>query len=130
MNREIRLFDHHDEVRAAVLTASNKWKEAFNSGDASKCAALYETNAVMNAEPLGIFIGRVQIQTFWKIMVKSGYKDLVHLDPKVEVIGEKSAILSCDWTMNKAWGVINSELWVIQSDGSVRLREGHFEVQT
>ena len=30
--------------------------------------------------------------------------------------------------MNKASGVIHKELWVIQEDGSAKLREDHFEV--
>lgn len=48
-------------VLNAVNAASTKWKSAFNSGDAAGCAAQYEEAAIMNAKPLGTFIGTADI---------------------------------------------------------------------
>jgi ketosteroid isomerase-like protein len=121
------------EKKAAVLNAvhkaSEQWKSAFNSGDAAACAAQYEKNAIMRARPFGTFTGTPEIQGFWQNLINQGYSDVDYLDPKIEVIDEKSAILSSGWKMNKAGGVIHKELWVLQPDGSAKLREDDFEAK-
>ncbi|GJL79916.1 MAG: hypothetical protein NPINA01_29050 [Nitrospinaceae bacterium] len=45
----------------------------------------------------------------------------------IEVIDGTSAILTSGWKMNKASGVIHKELWVIQQNGTAKLREDDFE---
>ncbi len=121
------------EQKVAVLDAVNKasaqWKSAFNSGDAESCAALYEKNAIMHARPFGTFSGTAEIQGFWKKLIDDGYSDVEYIDPKIEVIDERSAILTSDWKMNKAGGVIHKELWVLQTDGTAKLREDDFEAK-
>lgn len=113
----------------AVSEASGKWRAAFNAGDASGCAAQYEGNAVMHARPFGTFSGRKEIEGFWKKLIEAGYSDVDYLDPRIEVVDENSAILKSGWKMNKASGVIHKELWVLQPDGTAKLREDDFEAQ-
>ncbi len=122
-----------EQVKAQVLTAvneaSSKWKAAFNSGDYVGCAQQYEAGAVMNAMPFGQFKGREAIQGFWQQLIADGFSDVDYVEPSIEVISETSAILKSGWKMNKAGGVITNELWVLQSDGSAKLREDDFEAQ-
>lgn len=121
--------DVREKVLTAVKAASEKWKVAFNSGDYAGCAAQYEVDAVMNAMPFGQFKGREAIQAFWQQLVADGFSDVDYIEPNVEVISPTSAILTSGWKMNKAAGVITKELWVVQSDGTAKLREDDFEAQ-
>ena len=116
-----------ETVVEAVKLVSKQWKSAFNSGDASGCAAQYEENAVMHARPFGKFTGTTEIRDFWQKLIDDGYSEVEYLDPKIEVVDEKSAILTSGWKMNKASGVIHRELWVLQADGTAKLREDDFE---
>jgi uncharacterized protein (TIGR02246 family) len=113
---------------AKVDKASGKWKAAFNSGDAAGCAAQYAADAVMVAKPFGTFAGREEIQAFWQKLIDDGFKDVDYVAPtKVEPVDSKSAILTSNWTMNKAKGIITKELWVVQADGTAKLTEDYFE---
>jgi len=116
-------------VLAAVEEGSKRWKAAFNAGDAAGCAAQYEAEAVMKAEPFGEFQGTEAIQAFWQKLVDDGFSEIEYLDPEIEVVDEQSAVLKSGWKMNNAKGIIHRELWVIQADGSAKLREDHFEAQ-
>jgi uncharacterized protein (TIGR02246 family) len=118
--------DH--SIFTAVAEASRRWKEAFNSGNAEAAANLYEDDAVMVVKPFGKFTGREEILAFWTNLVAQGFKDVLYVDTKAEIINDKSARLSAQWKMNKAHGVITNETWVIQPDGRALLREDHFEV--
>ncbi len=123
------LTNQEESVLEAVKRASDAWKTAFNSGDAAGCADQYETNATMRAEPFGTFTGTAEIQAFWQKLIDEGFKDVDYLDPQLEIVDATSAILKSDWKMNKAAGVIQKELWVIQADGRAKLREDHFEAK-
>ena len=57
-------------VLSALREASEKWKEAFNSGNAAGCASQYEADAIMTAKPFGTFTGREEIQAFWQQLVE------------------------------------------------------------
>ena len=116
-------------VVRAVKEASERWKSAFNSGDAAGCAAQYEQTAVMKAEPFGVFEGVESIQGFWQKLVDDGFSDVEYIDPKIEAIDDQSAILTSGWKMNNAQGIIHRELWVVQEDGSAKLRDDHFEAR-
>ena len=111
----------------AVEAASKKWVSAFNSGDAAACAAQYEQSAVMQARPFGTFYGTEEIQAFWQNLIDDGFCDVEYINPRIEVLDEAKAILTSDWKMNKAAGVIHKELWVLQSDGTAKLQEDDFE---
>ena len=116
-------------VIEAVQAASQKWKNAFNSGNAKGCAECYEEDAVMEAKPFGTFTGRAEIESFWSKLVADGFSNVEYIDPKIEVLDGSSAILSSGWKMNKAHGVITKEIWVIQESGEALLREDAFEAQ-
>ncbi len=116
-----------NKVIAAVYVASEKWKNAFNAGHASECAAQYEDNAVMHARPFGTCTGTREIQQFWQRLIDEGFSDVTYIEPNLEVIDETSVVLTARWKMNKAEGVIHKELWVLQEDGTVKLREDDFE---
>jgi ketosteroid isomerase-like protein len=122
-----------DEQRNIVLSALNdaseKWKAAFNKGDAEGCAAQYESDAVMVAKPFGTFTDTKEITAFWQNLIDGGFSDVDYINPKIEVVDENSAILSSGWKMNKAQGVITKELWVLQSDGTAKLRIDEFEAK-
>jgi len=116
-----------DIVLTAVNKASQQWKNAFNTQDAAACAAMYESDAIMHARPFGTFKGTVEIQQFWQKLIDDGFKDVAYIDPKFDVLDETSALLTSGWSMNNASGVIHKELWVLQTDGSAKLREDDFE---
>ena len=113
----------------AVDVASQKWKSAFNAGDAKGCALHYESDAVMHARPFGTFTGTEQIQAFWQKLIDDGFGEVEYIDPCVDVVDDQSAVLKSRWKMNKAQGVIHKELWVLQADGTAKLREDDFEAK-
>ena len=121
--------DQQDTVLNAVDVASTAWKSAFNAGDAAGCANQYEENATMRAEPFGTFTGTTEIQAFWQNLIDEGYTDVSYVEPQIGVIDSSSAVLKSGWKMNKAGGIIHKELWVLQPDGTAKLREDHFEAK-
>lgn len=115
-------------ILEAVKIASAQWKNAFNSGDAASCAIQYEKKAIMNAKPFGRYTGTIEIQDFWQKLIDDGFTDVSYIEPKIKIINEKSALLTAGWKMNNAHGIITKELWVIQYDGTAKLREDDFEI--
>lgn len=114
-------------VLEAVKAASERWKDGFNSGNAADCAAQYEADAIMHARPFGTFEGTEAIQGFWAKLIADGLRDVQYLEPHFEVVDDRSVILTSGWKMNNAAGVIHKELWVLQDDGSAKLRYDEFE---
>ncbi len=104
------------------------WQVAFNNQNAAACAAQYAEDAVMVAKPFGTFEGREAIQAFWQNIMDQGFANVDYTNTKWEQAGEQSYILTSDWTMNKAFGVVHKELWEIQADGKSRLTYDEFEV--
>lgn len=121
--------EQQDIVLNAVKHASAEWQRAFNSSDAVGCVALYESDAVMHARPFGTFTGTAAIQGFWQKIIGDGFSDVEYIDPSIEVVDETQAILTAGWKMNKARGVIHKEVWVLQNDGTAKLREDDFEAK-
>ena len=119
-----------NELIAATIDASERWKSYFNRGDAAGCASMYEEGAKMVATPFGAFTGRQEIEAFWQDIIDQGFADVAYIEPDIDQVDETSTVLTSGWKMNKAQGVITRELWVTQADGSMRLREDHFEVQS
>ncbi|GJL55197.1 MAG: hypothetical protein NPIRA02_23290 [Nitrospirales bacterium] len=113
---------------AAVQKASAAWVEAFNNGDAAACARAYDVNARMSAKPFGTFTGRKSIQSFWEQLIGDGYAQVRYEEPTIEVINAKTAVVSANWEMNKAYGVITKELWVLQEDGQAKLKIDSFKI--
>lgn len=114
-------------VLEATKQASQNWQMAFNSGDAGGCADQYEQDAVMHAKPFGTFTGIRDIQAFWQKLIDDGFSDVEYLAPNIKVMDQSSAVLTAHWQMNKARGVIHKELWILQADGTAKLRTDEFE---
>lgn len=117
-------------ILSALSDASDTWKTAFNRGDAQGCASQYESDAVMVAKPFGTFVGSEEITAFWQRLIDDGFSDVEYVNPEIEVIDKNSAVLSSGWQMNKAKGDITKELWVLQDDGTAKLRIDEFEAKS
>ncbi|MDE0764091.1 MAG: MBL fold metallo-hydrolase [Porticoccaceae bacterium] len=115
------------KVKKAVWAASARWIKGFNAGDAQRCADAYEAHAEMIATPFGRFVGRAAIKAFWQNLIDQGFSDVTYIEPKIEVISARAAIITSGWSMNKAQGIITKELWVLQEDGTAKLRIDLFE---
>ncbi|SNZ19377.1 alpha/beta fold hydrolase [Cohaesibacter gelatinilyticus] len=118
-----------ERVRKATRQASQAWQDAFNAGDAAAATALYEPDALMVADPFGRFTGHTQIEAFWTDLIGKGAANVEYFNTRLEVLDAKSARVSSQWRMNVASGVITNELWVMQKDSTMRLREDHFSAQ-
>lgn len=118
------------DLSTAVAAGSRAWRDAFNAGDAAAAAALYEDDAVMVVTPIGTFEGREAIEAFWTDIIAQGFGDVVYRNTVTTVVDQSltAARVSADWAMNKAQGVITNELWVLQPDGTAKMREDHFEI--
>ncbi len=123
-------MNKNEKLLGTINTASAQWKVAFNSGDAIGCAKQYESTAIMHAKPLGTYKGIIEIQNFWQKLIDDGYSAVVYIDTKINIVNETSAILTAKWEMNKVKGVIHKELWILQDDGTAKLREDDFEVKS
>ena len=115
-------------IIVAAQRASALWRSAFNAGDAAGCAAQYENDATMHARPFGTFRGTAEIEGFWKNIIDQGYGEVEYIDPDISPVDANGAVLTSRWRMNKASGVIHKELWVMQPDGTAKVREDDFEV--
>lgn len=104
------------------------WKAAFNQQDAAGCAARYMEEAEMEARPFGTFKGRAAIQAFWQGIIDQGFADVAYTDVQWEQVADGGYLLSSKWTMNKAFGVVHREHWVVDQDGEARLAHDIFEV--
>ena len=119
----------NNELYSRTIEASEKWRTCFNRGDAAGCAAMYEEGAKMIAKPFGTYHGRQEIEAFWQNIINQGFADVAYIEPEIEQVDEGTTVLTSRWKMNKAQGLITRELWVVQEDGSMRLREDHFEAR-
>jgi ketosteroid isomerase-like protein len=99
-------------VEDEVLRRSEKWIASFNSGDVDACVVGYTKSAVMNAKPMGVFTGLKEIEGFWRPFIESGAGNLVYKNIKLEIVDDKTALLSADWSMNVGRGIITMEKWV------------------
>ncbi|MGL5306675.1 MAG: hypothetical protein ACRC91_00145 [Aeromonas sp.] len=115
-----------------VLTACKQgieaWQIAFNQQDAKGCAEQYCDTTIMHARPFGIFEGKGAIEDFWQGIIDQGFKDVVYTNVHWEPVGQNGYVLTADWQMNKAFGVIHKEHWVVEEDGKARLDSDDFEV--
>ena len=58
MNTESTNTANNTLISDAANLASDKWKDAFNTGDAAACA---EADVVMQARPMGTITGTAEI---------------------------------------------------------------------
>lgn len=111
-----------------VRQRSRRWIADFNRGDVDACVAAYQPDATMDARPMGSFRGAEQIAGFWRPFVASGAGQLEYRNVSLEARGERTVLLSADWSMNVGSGVITEERWVKQDDGRWLLAHDAFEV--
>lgn len=119
----------NNDVLACCKLGSEAWKSAFNSRDAKGCADQYTADSTMHAKPFGTFEGREAIEAFWQDIINQGFDDVNYTDVNWEAVGEDGYVLSSKWTMNKAFGVVHREHWVMQDDGKARMISDEFEIQ-
>lgn len=117
------------QLLAKCQAGISTWQLAFNQQDAAGCAARYTADSVMDARPFGTFKGRQEIQAFWQGIMDKGFADVEYTNVSWEAAEDQGYILSSSWTMNKAFGVVHREHWVIEEDGEARLLSDDFEVQ-
>lgn len=121
----------NDQALLACKEGIDTWQKAFNKQDAAGCAGQYTADSVMDARPFGTFKGREQIQAFWQNIMDQGYADVSYTDVvwQASDSAEQGYILTSKWTMNKAFGVVHKEHWVVEADGKARLLSDDFEIQ-
>ncbi|PAJ72581.1 isochorismatase [Pseudoalteromonas sp. NBT06-2] len=113
-----------EACKAGIL----KWQTAFNKQDAAGCAALYHPECTMVAKPFGTFTGTEQIQALWQNIIDQGFKQVEYNDVIWQPEGEDGYLLTSNWQMNKAFGVVHKEHWQVQPDGTAFLIYDEFEV--
>ncbi len=107
----------------------NAWQKAFNNQDATGCAAQYTEDCIMEAKPMGTFTGKKEIHACWSNIIEQGFTDVVYSNVNWEPAEEGGYILTSSWEMNKAFGVVHREHWIIEKDGKARLKSDSFEIQ-
>ncbi|PKG37207.1 nuclear transport factor 2 family protein [Psychromonas sp. Urea-02u-13] len=116
-----------------ILEACKKgisdWTTAFNNQDALGCAMQYQENCIMTARPFGVFEGRDAIQAFWQDIIDKGFDTVDYTEVDWQPEGENGYTLTSRWTMNKAFGVVHNELWIVGEDGLAKLASDEFEIQ-
>ena len=117
------------KIETEVLERSKQWVHDFNKGNVKACVEAYTATAVMNAKPLGTFIGIDQIEGFWRPFIESGAGGLEYSNVVLAVEDERTVLLTADWKMNIGRGIITQERWVKQADGNWLLEYDDFEVQ-
>lgn len=105
------------------------WQKAFNNQDAAGCAAQYTEDCIMEAKPLGVFKGREEILGCWKNIIDQGFANVEYSNVKWEAAEDGGYILTSNWEMNKAFGVVHREHWIVEQDGKARLKSDSFEIQ-
>ncbi|WP_286264391.1 isochorismatase [Thalassotalea atypica] len=105
------------------------WQKAFNNQDAAGCADQYTENCIMEAKPLGVFKGREEIQGCWQNIIDQGFANVAYSNVQWDPADDGGYILTSNWEMNKAFGVVHREHWVVEADGKARLKSDSFEIQ-
>ncbi|MBF4245218.1 isochorismatase [Vibrio anguillarum] len=118
----------NNSVLAACQQGIEAWQSAFNQQDAKGCADQYISTSTMHARPFGVFEGKSAIEAFWQDIMDEGFKEVSYTNVYWEPAGQNGYILTAEWQMNKAFGVIHKEHWVVESDGKARLASDDFEV--
>lgn len=119
----------NSETLALCKEGIKAWQEAFNNQDAVGCAAQYTDDCIMEAKPLGIFKGKEAILGCWENIIAQGFADVRYSNVEWEADKDEGYILTAIWEMNKAFGVVHREHWVIEADGKARLKSDSFEIQ-
>ena len=120
--------DHTSTILNAVNDGLRRWVSAFNAGDVEGCVALYEANAVMHAKPSGTFTGTEEIRAYWQMVIAEGFGEAEFIEPKFEVIDETKVLVTGGCRMDQISGVVHKDIWVLQPDGTAKIRVDDFEM--
>ena len=116
-------------ILALCKEGISAWQKAFNNQDAAGFAAQYTEDCIMEAKPLGVFKGREQILGCWQNIIDQGFVNVEYSNVKWEAAEDGGYILTSNWEMNKAFGVVHREHWIVEQDGKARLKSDSFEIQ-
>ena len=116
-------------ILALCKEGISAWQKAFNNQDAAGCAAQYTEDCIMEAKPLCVFKGREEILGCWKNIIDQGFANVEYSNVKWEAAEDGGYILTSNWEMNKAFGVVHREHWIVEQDGKARLKSDSFEIQ-
>ena len=116
-------------ILALCKEGISAWQKAFNNQDAAGCAAQYTEDCIMEAKPLGVFKGREEILGCWQNIIVQGFANVEYSNVKWEAAEDGGYILTSNWEMNKAFGVVHREHWIVEQDGKARLKSDSFEIQ-
>lgn len=108
------------QILLACKAGISKWQTAFNNQSSKQCAEQYTLDCIMNARPFGAFDGQQAIQDFWQDLMDKGFKEVQYTNVVWTAEGDNGFILTADWTMNKAFGVIHREHWVVDTKTHVQ----------
>ena len=117
-----------NNILALCKEGISAWQKAFNNQDAAGCAAQYTEDCIMQAKPLGVFKGREEILGCWKNIIAQGFSYVEYSNVNWEADENGGYILTAEWKMNKAFGVVHREHWVVEADGKARLKSDSFEI--
>lgn len=118
-----------NKILEACKAGIAMWQDAFNRQNAEGCADQYNEQCIMHARPFGTFKGKESIQAFWQEIIDQGFAEVNYTEVKWTPINDDGYILTSNWTMNKGFGVVHREHWVVETDGKARLISDDFEVQ-
>lgn len=117
-----------NNILALCKEGISAWQKAFNNQDAAGCAAQYTEDCIMQAKPLGVFKGREEILACWQNIIAQGFSNVEYSNVNWEADENGGYILTSEWEMNKAFGVVHREHWVVEADGKARLKSDSFEI--
>lgn len=117
-----------NNILALCKEGISAWQKAFNNQDAAGCAAQYTEDCIMQAKPLGVFKGREEILGCWQNIIAQGFSNVEYSNVNWEADENGGYILTAEWKMNKAFGVVHCEHWVVEADGKARLKSDSFEI--
>lgn len=122
-----------DVVRSQIEQAATRFSEAFNRGDASALAAMYDTAGVVLAPNAPPMHGRQNIEAFWAGAKQQGFKTLSLIVDSVEPIGNHAVELGRYTLVIQPTGQPETTdrgkymvLWKRQADGSWKLYRDTF----
>ena len=117
-----------DPNRAAMEKAGAAFSEAFNRGDVSAVAAMYDEAAIVLPPDEAVVQGRPAIEALWKAARDSGMKNLAFTVLDVRSSGDFIAeVGTADFTMKPANGAESAEkakylvVWKRQPGGGWKL---------
>jgi uncharacterized protein (TIGR02246 family) len=123
----------HDAVRVQIEQGTARFAEAFNRGDITAVATMYDTGAVVLAPNAPVMRGRQNIEALWNGARQQGFRTLNLTVNSVESIGNHAIELGSYTLVIQPPGQAEVTdrgkymvLWRRQADGSWKLYRDMF----